>query len=492
VLVWLLSQRRERTLAGGMESSSRIVTRMAPGRRRVLVFDRRNNLHFPLTVFAGEAVRRSSSSTARLYLNTLIPFFDSLDAGESDGAAHRTWDDPPEAIRQAVEDYLVERLKCKVREHHAGFQLVSLTDGARTTVRVFLSALKLFYRVMHSQHRYDHANPLVDGPSAMLAEVEERISSNNSLPPIPEVSGVVPPRKRRLSDSYFKLIGESWTPQVIDDPELPVRILSGGRRIGWRLGDQCITRILFESGCRVSEVVGLSLHDWAARGLLQEAQAFSKGSHGRRVKFVRFSAATAKLLRRYFDTERRQLDCNHYTLDEYLRQSQGHGTNLNQVALFLSRRRKQVTAKGFREGCWNPACDAAGIVADVHQARHWYVTQMMRSIYETSHTQSEIDRRLRELIEYMSWRSGWETLQAYQHYFDPQRHAEMQDRLYQRLNAALQDELEHQAGRGLEPQLPRESTSQAEVTGSSDESDCDSDLEYLLALGGKRGPDDRA
>ena len=73
----------------------------------------------------------------------------------------------------------------------------------------------------------------------MLAEVEERISGNNSLPPIPEVSGVVPPRKRRLSDSYFKLVGESWTPPVIDDSELPVRILSGGRRIGWRWAEPC-------------------------------------------------------------------------------------------------------------------------------------------------------------------------------------------------------------------------------------------------------------
>ena len=73
-------------------------------------------------------------------------------------------------------------------------------------------------------------------------------------------------------------------------------------------------------------------------------------------------------------------------------------------------------------------------MADVHQARHWYVTQTIRSIYETSHSQSEIDRRLRELIEYMGWRSGWETLQAYQHYFDPQRHAEIQDQLYQRLD----------------------------------------------------------
>jgi hypothetical protein len=61
----------------------------------------------------------------------------------------------------------IERLKCKVREHHAGFQLVSLTDGTRTTVRVFLSALKLFYRIMRRQDRYEHANPLVDGPSVL-------------------------------------------------------------------------------------------------------------------------------------------------------------------------------------------------------------------------------------------------------------------------------------------------------------------------------------
>ena len=78
---------------------------------------------------------------------------------------------------------------------------------------------------------------------------------------MPAVSGIVLPRKRRLSDSYFKLVGESWTPQVIDDAAFPARILSGGRRVGWRLQGECITRILFESGCRVSEVVGLSLGD---------------------------------------------------------------------------------------------------------------------------------------------------------------------------------------------------------------------------------------
>ena len=189
-------------------------------------------------------------------------------------------------------------------------------------------------------------------------------------------------------------------------------------------------------------MVGLTLGDWAARGLLQEARAFSKGSHGRRVKFIRFSAATAKLLRRCFDTQRRQLDQNHYALEEYhsLLRAQEFGADLYHVPIFLSRRRTQLTPKSFREGCWHPACEAARIDADVHQTRHWYVTQVVRGIYETSQGKPEIaDRRLRELIEYMGWKSGWETLQGYQHYFDPQRHAEMQDRLHQRLDAVLKN-----------------------------------------------------
>ena len=471
-----------------MELGCRIVTRSGPGCHPVLVFDRRNELHLPLTIFAGEAVKRSSSGTARLYLNALIPFFDWIEIDQSNGRDHRSWNDPPEAIRQRVGDYLVERLKCKTKEHHAGFQTVSLTDGTRTTIRVFLSALKLFYRIMRTQDRYKHANPLVDRLSPILAEVECRTAGNGLPPRIPETSGVVPPRKRRLSDSYFKLVGESWTPQIIDDPEFPARILRGGCDVGWRLQEQCITRILFESGCRVSEAVGLTLRDWAARGMLQEAQAFSKVSHGRRVKFIRFSAATAKLLRRCFDTDRRQLNPDCYRLDVNLHGTRDPGANLPDVPLFLTRRGTQLTAKTFREGCWNPACRAAGIEADVHQARHWYVTQAMRSIYETSASQTDIDRRLRELIEYMGWKSGWETLQAYQHYFDPQRHSEIQDRLHQRLDAALKNELARRSDGRSMPAAPT-AASQASTVESN--SECDPDLEYLLVLGGKRAGDDR-
>jgi integrase len=329
---------------------------------------------------------------------------------------------------------------------------------------------------MRVQDRYAYANPLIDGPSAVLAEIQERMTAEHTLPRMPQVSGVILPPKRRLSDSYFKLVGESWVPQVIDDPEFPAQIQHGGHRLGWSLRNQCIVRILFESGCRISEVVGLSLADWAARGLLQETQAFNKGSYGRRVKFIRFSSSTAKLLRRYFDTERRELDRCHLGLDNHIRQAEENRADLQNVPLFLSRRGVQLTPKTFREGFWNPACRAAGIEADVHQARHWYVTQAIRSIYETAHSESDIQRRLRELIEYMGWKSGWETLQAYQHYFDPQRHAEIQDRLHQRLEAMLKHDPAHPPSEGRL------------VPGEDVESNhgCDPELEYLLALGGKR------
>jgi integrase len=446
-------------------------------------------MHFPLTVFGGEAAKRTSSGTARQYLNVLIPFIDWLETGQAERRVHRSWDDPPAAIRRGISEYLVERLKCKVKEHRAGFQLVSLTRATRTTVRVFLSALKLYYRVMQVRNYYEYPNPLVDGMSATLTQTEDLLATDGELPRVLEISGVVVPRpEHRLSDSYFKLVGETWVPQVIDDLEFPVRIQAGGRRVGWRLREQCVVRILFESGGRISEVVGLTVGDWAARGLLQETQAFSKGSHGKRVKFLRFSAETAKLLRRYFDTERRRLDSNQYRLDDYLQAAREQRADLYEVPLFLSHQGTPLRPKTFRDLYWNRACQEADIEADVHQARHWYVTQIIRTIYETTRSESEINRRLRELIEYMGWRSGWETLDAYQHYFDPQRHAEIQNELHERMDVALKQALKDPSHRQLSRDNPLNPASPSDrAHGITCDLDRDSDLEYLLTLGGQRG-----
>jgi hypothetical protein len=237
----------------------------------------------------------------------------------------------------------------------------------------------------------------------------------------------------------------------------------------------------------------LTVGDWAARGCLQEAQAFSKGSHGKRVKFLRFSSETAKLLRRYFDTERCRLDANHCRLDDYLQAGRDERAHLHAVPLFLSHQGTPLRPKTFRDLYWNRACQAVGVEADIHQARHWYVTQIIRTVYETTPSESEINRRLRELIEYMGWRSGWETLEAYQHYFDPQRHAEIQDELHGRMDGVLKQALSDRSRRQAGQRSPSNPPSQSEnASPLARDLDSDPELEYLLTFGGLCGSRNRA
>ena len=88
----------------------------------------------------------------------------------------------------------------------------------------------------------------------------------------------------------------------------------------------------------------------------------------------------------------------------------------------------------------------------------------------------------------MGWKSGWETLDAYQHYFDPQRHAEIQNELHDRMDGALKQALEDPFRRQLSRDNPLNPVSPSDradqITGDLDR---DSDLEYLLTLGGQRG-----
>lgn len=72
-------------------------------------------------------------------------------------------------------------------------------------------------------------------------------------------------------------------------------------------------------------------------------RAVSKGSHGRRVKFFRFSTDTATLLRRYIDGERRSHDRTNLRLADYLRAGNDKLTDLNEVPLFLSTRGMVLT-----------------------------------------------------------------------------------------------------------------------------------------------------
>lgn len=426
-----------------------------PHQHPFLVFDGRDRLHQPLTLFAKESAKHVSEKTTRVYLRAVLAFFSFLDQDAWQVRASTRWDSPPERLREAVTDYLSQNLQCKVREHPSGFRRVFHTSVKRSTVGVFLSGLKLFYRVMSRRGLYPHDNPLIDvSQAALVAAAGNKLIEGDGPPPMPERSGVQSPSgrpdpKRRLSDSFFKLDGERWIPQVIDDPEFRQRVLEGGKLAKWRMREDVVTSLLFDTGARISEVVGQTLGDWYALGMRREATAFSKGSHGRRVKFLRFSNGTARLLRRYFNGDRRKCDPRGFTISQYLRLAEGSGFDLYTVPIFLTTRKTALTPQTFRDVYWNRACEAAGLVADVHQIRHWFVTRMVRAIHDGASSDGDVECGLRALIGYMGWRSGWETLEAYDHYFDPQRIAEAQDRLHAQMGEELK--LVKRGGRRMDP-----------------------------------------
>ena len=118
---------------------------------------------------------------------------------------------------------------CVTRRHRLGFDLVTVTGRSPSNVGSFLVGLKLFYNIMRQIGCYASENPLMDVTSRVWS-VQEPDDDDGQAPTMPDVSGVESPRShKRLTDSFFKLVGRQWVPQIIDDPEFPVSVLRGGR-----------------------------------------------------------------------------------------------------------------------------------------------------------------------------------------------------------------------------------------------------------------------
>jgi integrase len=434
------------------------------------VFDSQDRLDLPLTSFIKPVPRRLSPRSVRVYVHALMSFLAFVERRGAAPNKQLGWNTTPDRVRALAAQYLEEELGCVIRQHRLGFELVSVTAKSPSNVGVFLASVRLFFNVMREVGCYAGENPFVD----VGARVPSDSDADAARPPLmPDVSGVEPPRSRKR-DSLFKLVGRDWTPQIIDDPVFPVAILTGGRKLhGWGLREECVTKLLFETGGRIFEVAGLTLGDWRNRGLTREATAASKGSHGKRVKFFRFSSETVTLMRRYFDGERRSHDCRRWTLAEYLRACDDKSVNPHEVPLLMSARGTQLSATSYRETYWIPACRQAGLDADPHQARHWYVTMAVRTIHETSIDEGEIRGRIRELIEYMQWRGGEQTMASYGHYFDAARHADIQDQLHERLRVALEQGLKQHSSRAVAP-LAKPAEVQM----------VDPDMAFLRVLGG--------
>ncbi len=310
------------------------------------------------------------------------------------------------------------RLGCQVRPKET-YALVSLTAQSPNTVHVFLSALKLFYTVMLQEGRYAYPHPLLDASTRLLREVEREEGMGRHR--MPQISGVEEPNKRYPSENVFRLKKEGWAIHPVEDPELGRQLIQSFSKARFCLRDQIVVRMALETGARIREILQLTIGDWRALSCNQEVRARSKGSRGRRVKRLRFSSTTARMLRQYLNTDRATLDRELRRLD-HLDDSD---------PLFLSKRGHPYDYEAFKPH-WKKLCQAAHITLNIHGMRHWYTTQAIRAIALTAQTEAEIVLRKEELVRYMAWRSP-ETLQTYEKYFQGRQHYVIQDYVHQSL-----------------------------------------------------------
>jgi hypothetical protein len=226
-------------------------------RYELLVFDHEDHPFLPLTDFYHDCKGRISSSSALSYLQCLLPFFSWLEEYSNYLGERVQWSDQPEAIRVAVEDYLMNEMACKVREKDS-FRFVNLTNKSPNTVNRFLSAVKAFYKSMTLLRQYPYYNPLIDS-EAILSDYRSRTEGvRANKPRMPSIGGTEDPiPSRRLTDSFFKLINEEWQPQIINDPHLPYQVYQAGKKVNWSNREMVIARMLFETGARASEIIEL-------------------------------------------------------------------------------------------------------------------------------------------------------------------------------------------------------------------------------------------
>lgn len=383
--------------------------------------------HVDLTLFADDQLKILSASSVPIYLREILSFINW--AAADSVIAENRWNlfGPPAEVRNIIRQYLTVAAHCKLatRPDLVGVKAtyVNETSGTRINVRILLSGLRRFYDNLISRLSYRHPNPLLhEAAAGMHIELRNRyrcaVREIEGREPMPAVSGVDPPSGIRLSRNFFRCVQKEWLPQTIDDPYFPGAIYQAGKSWGWGLREMCIARTLFESGARISEILDLTALDWAVSHFLNRFRARNKGSFGLRTKYLVVSQATAKLYRRYFDDSRdgrRTWDREQWTVNEIETLLAKDSSRLAAIPLFLTRRGTRMREKLFRDWCWRPALLAAGLHAHPHQGRHWFVTNALRNIERISKSEGELRRRKAELIQYMSWKTGEKTLEAYEH-----------------------------------------------------------------------------
>lgn len=381
----------------------------------------------PLTLFVNELKDCLADSSIAIYAREILRFFTWASVDQT--CLENGWSPSgsAEIVRNLIHRYLIVEARCQAtrRPDWDGLKVTFVRQNGEGTinVQILLAALNRFYESQIAVGAYHDTNPLVQADASRLAaeirrQYRRAVNESEGRPPMPAASGVDSPVRFRLSANYFRLRQKRWIPKTIDDPDFPNAVYRAGKDHGWGLRELCIVRTLFEAGPRISEVFTLTALDWAHSDFTNRLTAINKGSRGLRTKQLMVSMATAKLYRRYFDDERegrRANDPHGLTLAGLVKMATVQPERLASIPLFLTTRGTPMTAKLFRDYYWSRALRSAGIDADPHLTRHWFVTNAIRHIERGAGDDAEISRKKQELIEYMKWRTGERTLQVYEH-----------------------------------------------------------------------------
>ncbi|WP_422121655.1 tyrosine-type recombinase/integrase [Peribacillus frigoritolerans] len=432
-------------------------------RYELLVFNCQDQPFLPLTEFYHDCLGRIDKSSALSYLNCLLPFFTWLNKYSNYLGKRVYWNYLPEIIRAAIEDYLMNKMECKVRDKDT-FRFVNLTNKSPNTVSRFLSAIKAFYKSLIRLKQYEYSNPLIDSQAILNDYRSQSEGVRKDKPRMPSVGGTEDPiPHRRLTDSYFKIINEEWQPQIIDDPHLPFQVYQAGKKVNWSQRETVISRMLFETGARVSEIIELTIGDYRSRKSYQEVITFNKGSHGIKVKFLRFSKDTVKRLFQYINTERKKYDPNQLDFDVDVLP--------DEAPIFLTEFGTPLTYNAWYYH-WNKSMKNSDIKLNPHKARHWFVTTRLREIHNISKSDAEIQQRKNELIKYMKWKNP-DTIKVYEHYFDEEKHREAHDQM---LESMKKNEKEYEQ----EQKTKQKKKPKLAVIETQKEIEIDADLQELL------------
>ena len=370
--------------------------------------------HVELTAYASHSPQHHAPRTAQAYTGAIVAF---ASRAEGDPVVRRQgWRllGPPEEARRLISHVLSTEMRCvlAVGRHPLGFATCSVKPTSRTGhgLERLLAALRSFYTVLHLHGLYPHANPMEAEGARRALEAETRTVAaafrhEHGRGRMPAGSGVDIPlsvSERRTAGAYFRLRGERWLPTVLDDPALMNDVLAAGERWGWSLRETALVRVLFDTGPRISEACALTLADWRPGGFLREVHACNKGSLGRRTKRLILADRTVKVLRRYVNEERQQLDPHGRTLADFVRTD---AAGLADDPLFLTAAGTALDPDHFRRDFWTPALREAGIALRCHQVRHWFVTQALSAIHAGAQSEAQLLRDREAFRELMAWKS---------------------------------------------------------------------------------------